>query len=178
MNAKQLLQDLTSRTMSHIARVQKLQAIDHVSLNRKTDEKSWSILECIEHLNRYGDYYIPEITTRIKASKKAWEKDFKSGWLGNYFAESMLPKEQLKKMKTFKSMNPVGSSLNPKVINTFLNQQSQILELLKLAEGVSLSKTKTSISISSLIKLKLGDTLRFVIFHNERHLVQAERLLN
>ncbi|RXM56703.1 hypothetical protein BOQ60_25350, partial [Chryseobacterium sp. CH1] len=31
---------------------------------------------------------------------------------------------------------------------------------------IDLEKTKTSISISKLIKLKLGDTFRFVIYHN------------
>ncbi|MEO9077333.1 MAG: DinB family protein, partial [Gelidibacter sp.] len=34
----------------------------------------------------------------------------------------------------------------------------------------------TAISISNLIKLKVGDTFRVVVYHNERHLVQANRI--
>ena len=38
-------------------------------------------------------------------------------------------------------------------------------------------KTKTAISISKLIKLRLGDTFRVLIYHNERHIKQAERAI-
>jgi len=38
-------------------------------------------LECIEHLNRYGDFYIPEITKRIKTGKSTTTSSpFKSNW--------------------------------------------------------------------------------------------------
>ena len=43
---------------------------------------------------------------------------------------------------------------------------------------IDLNKTKTAISISKLIKLKIGDTFRVVVYHNERHLIQAEKILN
>ncbi len=56
--------------------------------------KSWSILECLEHLNLYGDFYIPEIKNRIESSKTLPKENFKSRILGNYFAKSMLPKEK------------------------------------------------------------------------------------
>ena len=41
----------------------------------------------------------------------------------------------------------------------------------------NLTKVKTSITISNWIKLRLGDTFRFVIHHNLRHVVQAKNLL-
>jgi len=89
----------------------------------------------------------------------------------------MLPKEKLNKMKTFKSMNPIGSNLDKTVLETFLSQQKTSLELLQQAEKVSLTKNKTGISISKWIKLKLGDTFRVVIYHNLRHIIQAEKVI-
>ena len=80
-------------------------------------------------------------------------------------------------MKTFKVMNPAGSKLDRKVLEKFIGQQKTTLELLEKAAMVSLTKTKTSISISSWIKLRLGDTLRVVIYHNQRHLVQAAKVM-
>lgn len=68
--------------------------------------------------------------------------------------------------------------MNKNSIERFLEQQRQILELLKKSRKVSLSKTKTYISISKLIKLKLGDTLKVLIYHNERHIVQATKVLD
>ena len=39
------------------------------------------------------------------------------------------------------------------------------------------NKTRIPISINKWIKIKLGDTFRFVIYHNERHIQQAKRVL-
>ncbi len=79
-------------------------------------------------------------------------------------------------MKTLKAMNPIHSQLNKEVVEEFIRQQKQLLELLEKAGNVDLQKIKTGISISKLIRLKLGDTFRFVIYHNERHVVQAQKI--
>ena len=176
MNSQDLIADLVERTRQNLNKAEELKVKSVEELNRKPNAESWSALECIEHLNRYGDYYIPEIASRIKnASDKRGNDHFKSGKLGNYFANGMLPKEKLNKMKTFKVMNPSGSKLNMGVIQTFIHQQHQILDLLDKARKVDLTKVKTSISISKLIKLRLGDTFRIVIYHNQRHLIQADK---
>jgi len=62
-------------------------------------------------------------------------------------------------------------------LTEFIAQQKQMIQLLNDAENVNLNKVKTSISISKFIKLKLGDTFRFVIYHNLRHIEQAKRNL-
>lgn len=171
-----LIEDLISRTKEVLNQAIELQQIGEEQLNWKPEASSWSILECIEHLNRYGDFYLPEIKERIQNSNTKPATAFKSGLLGNYFAKSMLPKEKLNKMKTFKSMNPVGSDLDVSLVDKFINQQRGLLDLLNKSRTVDLQKTKTSISISSWIKLRLGDTFRVVIYHNQRHMVQAGKL--
>src|SRR5690606_5583879 len=100
------------------------------SLNRKPTNGGWSILECVEHLNRYGDFYILEIKRRIQNAQYRPSAVSKPGVLGNYFAKSMLPREQLNKMKTFKSMDPADSSLDPSVLDKFIHQQEQMIQLL------------------------------------------------
>ena len=81
----------------------------------------------------------------------------------------------MKPMKTLKSTNPNGSKLDKGTIKKFINQQKRTLKLLDAARKVSLNKTKASISIAPILKLKLGDTFRVVIYHNERHIAQALR---
>lgn len=172
-----LLQDLNERTRQNINAVEKFAQLSNEKLNWKADNKSWSILECIEHLNLYGDFYIPEIKKRIESSNTSPNRQFKSGFLGNYFATKLLPKEKLNKMKTFKVMNPAGSKLTKTTIDRFIDQQEQLLELLNQARKIDISKTKTAISISKLIKLKMGDTFKVVIYHNERHIEQASKIV-
>lgn len=172
---KELLNDLTQRTQQVIADTQSLESYALTLLNQRDTPTEWSALECIEHLNRYIRFYVPEFNARISQSSHKPDTHYRSGWLGNYFANSMLPREDLNKMKTFSSMNPLGSSLDKTTIHEFLDYQEKMLELLQNAEKVSLRKTKSSISIASWIKLQLGDALRVVVYHNQRHLVQALR---
>ncbi|OUS01016.1 hypothetical protein A9Q86_09740 [Flavobacteriales bacterium 33_180_T64] len=176
--SKQLLQDLLEITRENLNTVEHLKAQPINLLNWKQGPENWSALECIEHLNRYGDFYIPEITNKIKTSKHKNSELFKSNWLGNYFSKSVSYNESLNKMKTFKSMNPLNSKLDIQTLHKFINQQHQLIELLDKSKFVNLDKTKTAISISKLIKLKLGDTFRVLIYHNERHIKQAEKALN
>lgn len=172
-----LLANLKQRTLDNQKRAKFLRQLSEERLNQRPGPESWSALECIEHLNRYGDFYLPEITQRIAQSDHSPKAVFKSGWLGNYFAKSMLPKESLNTMKTFSSMDPMGSELDASVLSTFLQQQVETLSLLERAKEVDLTKTKTAISITKLIKLRLGDTFRVLIYHNQRHVLQAERAL-
>jgi hypothetical protein len=147
-------------------------------LNYKPAPNQWSILECIEHLNLYGDYYLPEIERRIIESSQASANSiFKSGLIGNYFANLMLVKNgSIKKMKTPKDKDPQNSQLNSTTIERFLKQQEKLTNLLNKARTSDLTNIKCSISLSKWIKLRLGDTFRFLIFHIDRHLKQAENV--
>lgn len=176
-NANELLSELEAYVQNHMNFAKSLLEISEENLQYKQNEKSWSVLECLEHLNLYGDFYIPEITKRLKKSNSTSKPEFKSGFLGNKSAIDMLPKEDMKTMNTFKSKNPVNSSLQKEnILLKFIKQQEDLLALLALAAKKDLTKIKTSLTLP-LLKFRLGDTLRFVIFHNERHIVQAKRVL-
>lgn len=176
--SEKLIQDLIERTRININQAERFSLISIEKLNLRQKQDSWSILECLEHLNLYGDFYIPEIKNRIENSKTHPKENFKSGILGNYFAKSMSPKEKLNKMKTFKDKNPLGSKLDKSTIERFISQQEIILNLLDKSREMDLNKTKTAISISKLIRLKIGDTFRVVVYHNERHIMQANKILD
>ncbi len=176
MQTENLIQTLTEQTRQNIHRVEKLKTHDLNTLTWKQNETSWNILECLEHLNLYGNFYLPAIENKIKKSDTKSEAEFRSGPLGNYFAKSMLPKEKLNKMKTFKDKNPLNAKLDKSVIDKFIDQQVRLLELLDQSRNVSLNKVKVETSISNFIKLKLGDTFRFFINHIIRHLKQIDRI--
>lgn len=172
-----LILDLLEATRQNLNFVELLKQKNDNELNWKENSESWSILECLEHLNLYGHFYIPAIEKVILNSKQKNETEFKSGILGNYFAESMLPKKKLNKMKTFKDKNPLNNKLDRKVIDEFINQQIKTIDLLNKSKTVSLNKNKVEISLTKWIKLKLGDIFRVVINHNIRHIKQIENNL-
>ena len=177
MNSQDLISQLLRITLNNKKSIKSFKEESTEVLNYKSDKKSWSVLECIEHLNKYGEFYIPEINQKIANSIEGPSENFKAGFLGGYFAKSMMPKEKLNRMKTFKSMNPNNEKLSYSVLDKAIEQQDSMIKILKEAQNVNLTKTKTSISISNLIKLRLGDTLRVVVFHNQRHIIQAQKCL-
>jgi len=176
VNTNELIKVLIEKTRINLNRAIELEHLSAAEMNYKASKDQWSILECIEHLNLYDAFYIPAIKETIEKNNAPAVEIFKSGWLGNYFVNSMLPKEKLNKMKTFADKNPLGSNLDKSVIDKFIKNQKIYLELIDKSRNVNLNKAKTAITISKYIKLKLGDTFRFVIAHIERHLLQVERI--
>ncbi|WP_291287398.1 DinB family protein [Flavobacterium sp.] len=176
MQSEKLIQMLLEQTRQIINQAEKLKNYDLNALTWRENETSWSILECLEHLNLYGDFYLPQIESEIKQSTTKADVEFKSGILGSYFAKSMLPKEKPNKMRTFKDKNPLNTKLDQSVIDRFVNQQIKLLELLNQSGKVSLNNVKIKISISNFIKLKLGDTFQFLINHMIRHFNQIDRI--
>ena len=176
MQTEKLIQSLLEQVRQIINQAETIKNYDLRALTWKENETSWNMLECLEHLNLYGDFYLPQIENKIKSSRFKPTPEFKSGYLGNYFAKSMLPKAKLNKMKTFKDKNPLNEKLDKTVIDRFISQQIKLLELLNQSRNVSLDKVRIPTSISNLIKLKLGDTFQFFINHIIRHLHQVDRI--
>ena len=140
----------------------------------------WSITQILEHLNMYSRYYIPAIDKAISTTPSTREAWFNSGFWGDYFTKMMQPKnvfEVKNKMKAMKSYSPENVYNPDTVINEFIQHQQRLLQLLEASRQKSLSGIKVPISISKMIKLKLGDTFRFVIGHEQRHFIQARNAL-
>jgi hypothetical protein len=141
----------------------------------------WSGAQCLEHLNSYGRYYLPAIEKAIetgKTSGQAANPNFYSGWLGNYFTNTMkVNAGKMKKMSSPKEHVPIADLDVPKVISEFIDQQEKLLVLLDVAKEIDVNKATVPISIAKFIKLKLGDVFLFLIAHNERHILQAEKAI-
>ena len=178
INRSELIVNLKDQINRTTADVVSFRSLSPDRLNYKKTTESWSILECLEHLNRYGDFYLVEIEKQILTAPKSPQAlVFNSGILGNYFAEMMLPKNgRVKKMKTFKKMDPANSNLPITVLEKFLKQQERMLSLLEMAGEVDLTRITTGITLTSWLRFRLGDTFRFTINHIERHVEQAKRV--
>jgi DinB superfamily len=171
-----LIDNLLRRMEECTAQVKKFENLPNHQLQFKNGER-WSILECLEHLNLYGDFYLVEIEKQIITNRRNTAvTNFKSGLLGNYFANLMEVKNgTITKMKSPKDKNPANSKLSITVISRFLKQQEHLVSLLNQCRTIDLTKTRASISLTRFIKLRLGDTLRFYCYHIERHVLQAKR---
>ncbi len=171
-----LIDDLLKRIEECSKKVKHFEELTLDQLRFKNGNE-WSILECLEHLNLYGDFYLVEIENQITNNRQKKGSTFQSGLLGNYFANLMEVKEgTITKMKSPKNKNPINRDLSFTTINRFLKQQDRLVFLLNECRTLDLTKIKAAISLTNLIKLRLGDTLRFFTYHIERHVLQADRI--
>ena len=177
VSVKALLDALEQRTESHLSEaINSFQNLSEKKLLQPAVNGGWSIAQCLEHLNRYGNHYLPAIQKGLEQGFPTDDK-FKSTWLGNYFIKMMDPDSSAKKIKTFKEYSP-APTLDPyAVVAEFIHQQETLLKYLRAARNKDLNKIKIAISLTKWIKLKLGDTFQFLIAHNERHMRQAKRNL-
>lgn len=173
-----LIDDLLRRTKRSTEKVKEFETLPLDQLQFKSGDR-WSILECLEHLNLYGDFYLVEIEKQIIANQhKPVSTKFRSGVFGDYFANLMEVKNgKIRKMKSPKDKNPSDTQLSVTTISRFLKQQDTLTTLLNQCRTIDLTRTKAAISLTRLIKLRLGDTLRFYTYHIERHILQAEKVL-
>jgi DinB superfamily len=147
-------------------------------LNWKENPSSWSILECIEHLNLYCCYYNHQLRksiARAKGKNYPVEKP-KSTWLGRKFIDMMHP-DNIKKQKTLKRMNPANSALDVSVLEKFLQYQRELHLIIGDAQSVNLNKSHVPVEFMKLLRMNLGDALTFVIVHERRHIAQAKNVL-
>lgn len=177
MNSELLIQTLIEDVRLALDRAEKFKSHDISTLTWRESKNSWNVLECLAHLNLYGDFYLPQIESKIRTSATRSDREFISGLLGGYLAKSMLPKGELNRIGTFKEMNPLNRELDEVVIDKFIDQQIKLLTLLNSSRNVSLNKIKIQTSISTLLRLKLGDTFQFLVNHTVRHLDQIDRVM-
>jgi len=173
----QLLDVLEERVNDHLGSAIKVyQNMSCDLLLRPAADGGWSIAQCLVHLNRYGDYYIPLIRQGLgKQSKCVQGGMFKSSFIGRYFTRLMDPDTGKKKMRAFKEYTPAVELDAHAVVAEFIRQQELLLTCLHWARKTDLNKPRIPVSILKWLKLKLGDVLHFVIAHDERHMRQARK---
>jgi hypothetical protein len=142
-----------------------------VSLNDK-----WSVLQCLEHLNRYSVYYLKVIDDKLGEAKEKSTEEVKYSWFGKMSIKSMHP-DNRKKSKTLGRLNPAASGVNRQALEDFISHQKNLIGIMEKSEKYSLNSIRIPADVFKLLKLRLGECLEFLIIHQQRHILQIRELL-
>lgn len=152
-------------------------------LNWQPNDRSWSIAQCLAHLNAYYRYYIPVFKGRISNTRFKEEAEyFTSSPLGIAVYRSVKLgklKNIKRKLKSTKDYNPlINTSLSlDNVVEEYLEHIVEYTTVLKEGAKINLRKTKCPLSLRPVVKLNLGDAFIFITFHNERHIEQMRKVM-
>lgn len=174
-----LLEELQSATRQLIADAMLLKTEDPGNMLESPGPGKWSVVQVLEHLNSYGRYYLVAIERSLTQNRQAVDF-FTPGWLGDYFTRLMQPREDgtlKRKLQAPKDHRPPATLDVIPVLTEFIEQQQHLLTLLENAKEKNIGAIRTPVSISKFIRLKLGDTFRFLIAHEQRHFVQIRSAL-
>lgn len=147
-------------------------------LNRKPSEISWSVAQCLEHLIVSDNLYFDRIKKAIQKAKEKGsppDNSFKSGWFGKRFINSMKP--GINKYKVPGVFKPSASNLQKKILSDFEAHEQELLQLIDEASDADLNRVKITSPVNSLIRFRLGDALNVLVTHQERHLLQAKKVM-
>lgn len=135
--------------------------------------RTWSVLQCLAHLNLTHDYYAPKIAVALAAPAPVRSPDSytPSFWGRIYMYFALNPRA------SFPSAEAIapGDTLGRAVLAGYLDRQTQLLATLRRAEGVDLCRTQ--VPIAPGVRFNLGDCLKILVEHDALHLGQALRVL-
>lgn len=148
-------------------------------LNWKPNKDTWSLNEIFAHLNEYANFYHSVIFKRLETTKyRTPSATFSSSPLGKSAWGSMKLGNAKNIKRKFNAPKLYNPSINKQLVSgndcqTFEEKQREFLSLLEQVTTVNLRKVRVPIAISKFVRLRLGDALLFVAYHNERHMQQA-----
>jgi uncharacterized damage-inducible protein DinB len=178
--SEELIDQLESDVRQIIAAAEHLSTADPVKLSYSAEEGKWSVAQVLEHLNAYNRHYLPAIEkamVHISKDTSAW---FLPGFWGSYFTRAIMPKnvyDITNKMKTAKNFSPDKSVNIEKVFREFYQHQNKLLQLLEVSRRRNLNTIHIPTTISKIFRFRLGDMFRFLVAHEQRHMIQARNAI-
>ncbi|MBK9337519.1 MAG: DinB family protein [Lewinellaceae bacterium] len=149
------------------------------ALRQRQNPESWNALECVAHLNRYTDDYIPRLHRAIHLAKaRRWAP-------GNAVRYTARGRRLLRRAdaaagktyKTAKRYNFLNLPLEKEVLKAFIINCEQLLRILQEARKVDLNRPTVRKANAWFGRYTLGNILEFIVLHNKRHTAQAMAIL-
>jgi DinB superfamily len=138
---------------------------------------SWSIAECLDHLNATARVYLPALDEGIADAIRRGvygEGPFKYNWLGRL---SVRFSDMRVRFKAPEDMQPGTGRSRREILAAFRAYQVQYVDRLRQANGVDLARARVRVPVTSWLRIPLGSGFAVMVAHSRRHLAQARRVM-
>jgi hypothetical protein len=153
-----------------------MEGLSASQLNFRQAEGSWSIAECIDHLNVSNEHYAAAIEAAIaKGPAPRPGTPPKLGLIERWFLKQMEPPAKMK-VKAPTKFQPGTAFDKADLLERWRVTHEQLALLAEKAEAVDLGQTKVVSPVSSFFKFSLLCILQVLPAHDRRHLWQAAKV--
>jgi hypothetical protein len=145
-------------------------------LNWKPAPEAWSIGQCLQHLTITNQVYLPAISTSLEGRPRSPVDEIVFGWFGAWFIRKFIePSPQGSRAKAPKKIDP-GPKVDPGVLDAFVRSNQAARDLVAKARDYDVNRIRFKNPFIALIRFTVGTGLEIVSKHQNRHLLQAERV--
>jgi len=155
-----------------------LHDLNEEQLNWRPDERSWSIAQCLDHLNETNRIYLAPILDAIGKARKAGSVrrgPVRPGFLGRWFVSWMEPPPK-RKVPAPGKLVPALRKGRAELLEDWRRTQAELSAVLHEAAGVDLNATRFVNPFLSVIRFSVGAGFQVIAAHERRHLWQAEQV--
>lgn len=150
--------------------------LDAEAFNWAPDTRSWSIGQCLQHLNTVNRAYGRRLERRLESevARGASKGDvpWRPGLLERLAIHSMEPPPRLR-LPAPRSVVPPSELDLETVVDAFRVEHARLARLVEEARGLDLRKTKVSSPLAPGLRISAGAAFGFLAAHDRRHLWQA-----
>jgi hypothetical protein len=178
-NKQDLISELIDRTDLIVSNVQGFLRLSNEQLCLRPAQDQWSIAEIFDHLNKTHEIYFKSILRKITSAPDVGQLEYRSGWLGDRLCDQLLPGPGAKspELRAHKISHPVSEALDGQdVMRKFLQAEDTMHDIIRHASTKNLQKIRIPYSFTGLIKLRLGDCLRYLVAYSERYVLEARQI--
>jgi len=155
-------------------------ALTEDELNWHPAATSWSILDCLEHLNVGVTKALPAFDRSIeggRARNQTGSGPFAYGWFSRMMIASMEPppKFRMRAPRVIR-VQPSRARCSADIVPEFVRIRDQLADRIRAADGLDLARVKLISPVNRLVRMPLGAYFHFILAHDRRHLWQARNV--
>ncbi|HEV9037957.1 MAG TPA: DinB family protein [Puia sp.] len=174
-----LITDLLDRTEVLKVNTRAFGRLTDEQLRQSPEPGRWSISEIYAHLNLCLDQSIRLILSRVTLAPDSPSDVYRSGLLGDWIYDRAMPRPDgsVLKLKARKAWCADTGAIDAREeLGLFEHHCDALDDILRHASTKDLRRISIPF-FPPLVQLRLGDMLRFLVAHGERHLLQAQRVM-
>jgi hypothetical protein len=136
----------------------------------------WGIGQCLEHLCIANDKYLPAIASSLAGRPATVVQEITPGWFGRWFMRNYIePSAKTRRARAPKAITP-GTQSDAAILDRFLGSNAKAREIVHRAKDCDVNRVRFRNPFVPLIHFTVGTGFEILSKHQNRHLLQAERV--
>jgi hypothetical protein len=146
--------------------------------NWRPDEHSWSVAQCLDHLNAASRAYLAPMRVAVEHARRAGSArrgPLRPGVVGRWFVATLEPPPK-RRLPAPKKIVPAARKGRSEVMAEWGKLQAEVKALLQESAGLDLNGTRFVNPFLPLLRFSLATGFQVIAAHERRHLWQAARV--